>query len=168
MIQWMLAIWPDFSVFSKPSSYIWKFSVHGLLKPSFRILSITLLACEMSAIIRQFEHSLALPFFGSGRKTDLFWSCGHCWVFQICWHAEYSTLTASFLRIWNSSAGIPSPSLALFVVMLPKTHLTSHSRMVDSRWVTTPSCLFGSLRYFLYSSPVYSCYFFNCFLWFFC
>ena len=27
-------------------------------------LSITLLACEMSTIVRQFEHSLALPFFG--------------------------------------------------------------------------------------------------------
>ena len=21
-------------------------------------------------------------------KTDLFQSCGHCWVFQICWHIE--------------------------------------------------------------------------------
>ena len=44
----------------------------------WRILSITLLACEMSAIVRQFEHSLALPFFGIGMKTDLFQSCGHC------------------------------------------------------------------------------------------
>ena len=24
------------------------------------------------------EHSLALPFFGTGMKTDLFQSCGHC------------------------------------------------------------------------------------------
>ena len=23
-------------------------------------------------------------------KTDLFQSCGHCWVFQICWHIEWS------------------------------------------------------------------------------
>ena len=35
-------------------------------------------SCEMSAIVRQFEHSLALPFFGIGMKTDLFQSCGHC------------------------------------------------------------------------------------------
>ena len=34
-------------------------------------MSITLLACEMSAIVQQFEHSLALPFFGIGMKTDL-------------------------------------------------------------------------------------------------
>jgi len=57
-----------------------------------------------------------------------------------------STLTASPFRIWNSSAGIPSPPLALFAVMLPKSHLTSHSSMFGSRWVITPLCLSGSLR----------------------
>jgi len=36
-------------------------------------------------------------------KTDLFQSCGHCWVFQICWHIDGSTFTASSFRIWNSS-----------------------------------------------------------------
>ena len=40
------------SAFPKPSLCIWKFLVHGLLKPSFRILSIILLACEMSAIVQ--------------------------------------------------------------------------------------------------------------------
>ena len=58
---------------------------------AWRILSITWLACEMSAIVQYFEHSLALPFFGIGMKTDLFQSCGHCWLFQICWHIECST-----------------------------------------------------------------------------
>ena len=38
-------------------------------------------------------------FFGIGMKTDLFQSCGHCWVFQICWHIECSTFTASSFRI---------------------------------------------------------------------
>ena len=37
------------SAFSKFSLNIWKFSVHILLKPGWRILSITLLACEISA-----------------------------------------------------------------------------------------------------------------------
>ena len=32
---------------------------------------------------------------------DLFQSCGHCWVFQICWHIECSTFTASAFRIWK-------------------------------------------------------------------
>ena len=31
-----------------------------------------MLVCEMSAIVWYFEHSLALPFFGIGMKTDLF------------------------------------------------------------------------------------------------
>ena len=38
------------SAFSKTSLNIRKFTVHVLLKPGWRILSITLLACEMSAI----------------------------------------------------------------------------------------------------------------------
>ena len=67
------------SAFSKTSLNIRKFTVHILLKPAWRILSITLLACEMSAIVRQFEHSLALPFFGIGMKTDLFQYC--LWFF---------------------------------------------------------------------------------------
>ena len=40
------------SDFSKPSFAIWKFTVHVLLKPGLEILSITLLACEMSVIVR--------------------------------------------------------------------------------------------------------------------
>ena len=135
----MLVIWslvplpflnPAWTSGSSRFTYCWSLA--------WRILSITLLACEMSAIVWYFEHSLALPFFGIGMKTDLFQSFSHCWVFQICWHIECSTFTASSFRIWNSSTGIPSPPLALFVVMLPKAHLTSHSRMSGSRWVITP------------------------------
>ena len=40
------------------------------------------------------------------------------------------TFTASSLRIWNSSTGIPSPPLALFVVMLSK-----------APWLHIPGCL---------------------------
>ena len=40
-------------------------------------------------------------------KTDLFQSYGHCWVFQISWHIEYSSLRALSFRIWNNSTGIP-------------------------------------------------------------
>ena len=93
-------------------------------------------------------------------KTDLFQSCGHCWVFQICWYIEYSTLIASSSRILNSLAGILSPPLALLVVMLPKAHLTSYSKMSGSRWVTPSLWLCQSLRPFLYSSSLYSCHLF--------
>ena len=107
MIQQILATWalaplpflnPAWTSGSSWFMYCWS--------KASRILSITLLACEMSAIVWWFEHSLALPFFGIGMKTDLFQSCGHCWVFQIWWDIECSILTASSFRIWNSSAGI--------------------------------------------------------------
>ena len=39
------------STFSKTSLNIWKFMVHILLKLAWTILSITLLACEMGAIV---------------------------------------------------------------------------------------------------------------------
>ena len=133
---------PGSSVFSKSSLYSWKFLVHVLLKPS----------------LKDFEHYLAsmwnegncivdwtffgIAFLGIGMKNDLFQFYGHCWVFQICWHL-------SSFRSWTVSAGIPSPLLALFIIMLPKVHLTSHSRMSTSRVVTKPSWLSGSLRPFV-------------------
>ena len=100
MIQQMLAIWslvplpflkPAWTSGSSQSMRCWSLT--------WRILSITLLVCEMSAIVGLFEHSLALPFFGTGMKTDLFQSCGHCWVFQIGWHIEFSTLTRRFSSV---------------------------------------------------------------------
>ena len=39
------------SAFSKTNLNIWKFMVHVLLKPGLKNLSITLLVCEMSAIV---------------------------------------------------------------------------------------------------------------------
>ena len=102
------------SAFSKSSLNIWKFSVHVLLKPNLE---------HYFASVWN-ECNCALSFFEIGMKIDLSQSCGHCWVFQICWHIECSTFIALSFRLWNSSAGIPSPPLALFVVMLPKAHLT--------------------------------------------
>ena len=140
------------SVFSKSSLNIWKFSFHILLKLSFNLL------------LKNFEHYFAsvwdehncaavCTFFAIallwvGMKTDFFQSCGHWWIFPLCWHIEHSTSTGSSVKMWNRSAGIPSPPLALFIVLLPKAHLISHSRMSGSRWVITPSCLSGSLRSF--------------------
>ena len=161
MIQRMLAIWSllllpflnqAWSYGSSRFTYCWSLA--------WKILSITFLACEMSAIVWEFEHSLALPFFRTGMKTDLIQYYGHCWVFQTCWHIEDSTFTASPFRIWNISTGIRSPPLALFIVMFPKANLTSHSRMSGSRWVITSSWLSQSWRPFLYSSSVYSCHLF--------
>ena len=59
------------SAFSKSSLNIWKFMYCGSL--AWRILSITLQASEMSAVVQQFEHSLAFPFFpiGMNRESQL-------------------------------------------------------------------------------------------------
>ena len=161
MIQQMLAVWPLVPLpFLNPACtsgsswfmYCWYLA--------WRILRITLLVSEMRAIVSQLEPLLASSFFGSEMKTDLFKSYGHCRVFQVCWHIECSTFTASSFRIWNSSAGIQSSPLALFVVLLPKAQLTLHSRISDSKWVVTPLWLSGSLRSFLYSFSVYSCHLF--------
>ena len=136
--------------FSKSSLNVWKFTVHVLLKPG----------------LDNFEHYFASvwdecncvvvwAFFGIAFLWDWnenwpFQSCGHCWVFQMCWHIEGSTFTALSFRIWKSSIGIPSPPLALFIVMLSKAHLTSHSRMSGSRWVITQLWLSGSWRFFFF------------------
>ena len=149
MIQWMLAIWslvplpvlnPACTSVSSQFTYCWSLA--------WRILSITLLDVRWVQVCGSLSilwHCLSLRL---EMKTDFFQSCGHCRGFQICWHIECSTFTASSSRIWNSSTGIPSPPLTLFVVMLSKAHLTLHSRMTGSRWVITPSWLSGSLRSF--------------------
>ena len=60
------------SVFSKSSLNIWKFLVHVLLKPCLENFSITLLACETSAIRQLFENFLALPFLGLEWKLTFY------------------------------------------------------------------------------------------------
>ena len=151
MVQQMLAIWSLVPLpFLKPALISGSSRFMYCWSLAWRILSITLLACVMSASVGQFEHSLGLPFFEVGMKTDLSQPCGHCWVFQVCWHIEWGTLTASSFRIWNRSTGVPSPSLALFAVILLKPCLTSYSRMPGSRWVITISWLSVSWRFFFF------------------
>ena len=120
------------SAFSKSSLYIWKSSVHKLLKPSLEDFDHDFVSMCNCAVVWTF---FGIAFLGVGMKTNIFQSCGHCWVFQICWHVECSTFTASPFRILNSSAGIPSPSLEFSWVMLPKSHPILHYRMSGSRWV---------------------------------
>ena len=136
------------SAFSKSSLNIWKFSVHVLFKPcleNFEHFFASLRWVQLCSSLNILWHCLSL---GLEWKPDLFQSSGHCLVFQICWHIECSTLTASSFRIWNSSAGILSPPLAFFMVVLLNAGLTSHSKMSGSRWVITPLWLSVLLRCF--------------------
>ena len=144
---------PGSSAFSKPSLDIWKFSVQVMLKPSMQVFEHDL--SSMGDKCNCLAHSLVLLFLGIGIKIDFFLFCCHCCIFQTCWYIEWSTLIASVFRILNSSAGISSPALALLIAVLSKAHLTSHSRMSGSGWMTTPLWLSGSLKSFLYSSSMY-------------
>ena len=89
----------------------------------------------------------------------------HCLSFGFEWKLTFSSpvatdefsrfagilsaaLSQHHLSGLDSSTGIPSPPLALFIVMLSKAHLTSHSRMSGSRSVITPSWLSWSWRNF--------------------
>ena len=58
------------------------------------------LAWEMSTMVWWLAHSLVLPFLGIRIRTDLFQSCGHCWVFQICWHNECNPWWHPPLGMW--------------------------------------------------------------------
>ena len=103
------------SAFSKSSLNIWKFSVHVLLKPSLEnfehYFAIVWDKCNCAVVRTSFDIAFLWDW-----NAILFQSCGHCWVFQICWRVECSTFTASSFRVWNCSTGIPSPPLALFQV----------------------------------------------------
>ena len=135
------------SAFPKSRLNIWKFLIHILLKPGLEnfVHYFASMWDECNSVVVWTLFCTA--FLWSVMKTDLFQSCGHGWVFQICWHIARSTFTASSLKIWNSSIDIASPPLTLFMVVLPKAHLTSHSRMSGSQWVITPSWLSVSFGY---------------------
>ena len=146
MIQQMLVIW---SLVSHSSLNIWNFMVHVLLKPGLENFEhfFTSTRDECNCAIGKSVHILGIIFLRDWKEKWIFQPCGHCRTFQICWHIECSTFTASSSKTGNSSTGIPSPPLALFIVILP-TCLTLHSRMPGSRWVFTPSWLSGSLKSF--------------------
>ena len=99
------------SATSKSSLYIWKFSVHELLKPVLENFEhyFANMWDEFNCMV--IEHSLALLSLGLECKLP-FQPCALCWVFQICSYIEGST--SRHFRIWNSSTGIPSPPLVLF------------------------------------------------------
>ena len=127
------------SACSKTNLNIWEFMVHILLKPGLENFEY-----YFTSVWDECNCAVVWAFFGISFLWD--WNENWCFPvlwpllsFQICWHIECSTFTASSFRIWNNSTGIPSPPLALFIVILPKAHLISHYRMSGSRWVITPS-----------------------------
>ena len=100
------------SAFSKSRLYIWMLSVHIPQKPILKNFEHSLVSMCNECDFFFFFCSLEILWHCPSLGLDIFQSCGLCWVFQICWHIECSTFTASSFRIWNSSAEIPSPPIA--------------------------------------------------------
>ena len=73
------------SAFSKTSLNIWKFMVHVLLKPGLENFKhyFTSMWDECNcAVVWAFS---GIAFLWDWNENWLFQSCGHCWVFQICY-----------------------------------------------------------------------------------
>ena len=88
--------------------------------------------CNCLVVWTFFSSALLGKGNSTGMKIDLVQSCGHCWVFQICWHSECNTLIASSFRILDSSTGIPSP--------LQSTQIPSNERKHEKCWKGQVKC----------------------------
>ena len=140
MIQWMLTVWSLVPLpFLNPAwtfgSSQFNFMVNVLLKPGLENFEH-----YFASVWDECNCAIVWAFF----DIAFLWDWNENWAFPVLWpllsfpifwHIDCSIFTALSFRIWNSSTGIPSPPLALFIVTLPKAHLTSHSRMSGSRWV---------------------------------
>ena len=120
------------SAFSKSRLYLWKFLVHILLKPSLKDFEH-----YVASVWNEHNCAVVWTFFG----IALLWDWNENWAFPVpqpllsfpnLLACAVQHFIASSFRILNSSAGIPSPPLALFIVMLPKAHFTSQSKMSGS------------------------------------
>ena len=112
------------SAFSKTSLNIWKFSVHVLLKPDLENFEH-----YFTSVWDECSCAVVWTFFG----IAFLWDWKENWPFPVLWPLLFS----KFAGILSSTLS-QHHLLALFIVMLPKAHLTSHSRMSGSRWVITP------------------------------
>ena len=79
-------------------------------------------------------HGFSKQEFWSGLPCPIYIYMYICiYIYNVLRYYIYVYIYVSSFRIWNSSTGIPSHPLALFMVMLSKGHLTSHSKMSGSR-----------------------------------
>jgi len=104
----------------------WHAAVHGVTKCQTRLSNWT----ELNwTVWDECNCVVVWTFFG----IAFLWEWNENWSFPVLWPLlSFPNLlaywvqhfTASYFRIWNSSTGIPSPPLALFVVMLRKAYFS--------------------------------------------
>ena len=116
--------------FSKSSLNIWKFLLHILLKPCLENFDHYFASMwdELNCVV-------VWTFFG----IMFLWEWNENWPFPVLWPLlsfpnllayGCGTFTASSFTILNNKGGIPSPPLALFVVMLLKATWLLHTQDV--------------------------------------
>ena len=146
------------SAYSKPSLYIYKFSVHIPLKLSLKNFEHDLTSMQrLYSLVRLYRSLNILWHYPS---SGLEWKLTFSSPVATAGFSKFAdilsvALTGASFRILNSKAGIPGPPLAFFIVMLPEAHLTSHYRMSGSEVSDHTLMVIGSLRPLLYSSSVY-------------
>ena len=119
-------VFPGIPFLSLWSCGCWQFDLWFLCLFSIQLVHLEILGSHtVETYLEDFEDYIAnmcnecnceviWAFFGIGMKTDIFQSCGHCWLFHFFWDIECNPLTVSSFRIWNNSAGILSSPLSLF------------------------------------------------------
>ena len=86
------------SAFCKSSLNIWKLMVHILLKPgleNFEHHFVSMWDKGNCAVVWTF---FGIALLWNWKEDWPFQSCGHCWVFQICWSIESSTLETTCIK----------------------------------------------------------------------
>ena len=108
------------SAFSKTSLNIWTFMIHLRLKSALEYFEH-----YFTSMWDECNCAEVWTFFG----IAFLWDWNEKWPFPVLWPLlSFPNLLAYWVqhfhsiifRIWNSSTGIPSPPLALFIVMLSK------------------------------------------------
>jgi len=130
------------SAFSKSSLNTWKFTVRVLLKPGLENFEHYFVSIWDECNCAVVWTSFGIAILWDWMKTDLFQFCGHCWVFQICWHIECSTFTAPSSRIWTDCFIICSATCVWFCNFMSTFKVTIHTEKClahkcTAQWIFT-------------------------------
>ena len=129
LFLWSNSLISGLSPFSKSSLNIRKFMVHVLLK-----LGLENFEHYFARVWDECNCAVVWTLFG----ITFIWDWNENWPFPVLWLLlSFPNLLAYWVQHFhsiifydlNSSAEIPSPPLALSIVMLSKAHLTLQSRM---------------------------------------
>ena len=149
VIHWMLVTWFLVPLPFLPDLNTWKFLVHAILKPRLE---------DFEYNLSSMGNELSCPVVWTFFSTVLLGNWDEDWTFPVLWPLlgfpnlpaywgqHFTASFFFFFKILNSFVGIPSLPLSFLAAVLPKTHLTSDSRMSGSEWEPTPSWLSRTLK----------------------